>query len=204
MGAIMSIVCFLRAEYHPFRSSPSRVLPWLSLLVFSLIACSGDEQPAARSGTTAINNEQATAIESCSLLTADEVSQVVGRPVVSAQPVPTTKPRYISCEYSGTATEYGPLGSGILMVTVEELGPTYRPRADYYRRQEQELREGATELEFLDGLGTAAMWFDNTLHAIVPGYEVIIADAAPAAASTFTKQHARALMQKALARLPGQ
>jgi hypothetical protein len=162
---------------------------WL-LLAVSLSACTGGEQPAANE-TANVESEAAAsaataAHDPCSLLTPEEVSQVVGAPVEEVERTESAYTSHLTCSYWGAAP---------VSVMVSFWQPGYTPpTADFYRRKEQQVRESYGQVEFVDGLGTAAMWLEEAemLHAVVPGYELIFI--AP-------KAQARLLMEKALAGL---
>lgn len=162
---------------------------WL-LLAVSPSACTGGEQPAANPSANVEGEAAAStataAHDPCSLLTPEEVSQVVGAPVEEVERTESPYTNHLTCSYWGAA----PVS---VMVSFRRPGHT-PPSADFYRRQEQQLRESYDQVEFVDGLGTAAMWLEevNMLHAVVPGHELIIIG---------PKGHARLLMEKALAGL---
>lgn len=159
----------------------------LVFLTASLTACAEEEpqteRPAAAGGSEAT---AAVPIDPCSLLSREEVSQVVGAGVEQLERSESAYTSHHTCSYWGDVP---------LSVMVAALAPTYHPDADHYRSQEQDVRETYQKVEFIDGLGSAAMWLEEAgmLHAVVPGYEVIIVG---------TKPHAMALMETALAHLP--
>lgn len=173
----------------PVLASALRVpVCWL-IVPLSFSACAGGEQPAAEASLENVTSEQspATMMDACALLTSQEVSEVVGAPVQEMERTESSFTDHLICSYWGDAP---------VSVMVDTWRPGYSPpTADFYRRKEKQVRESYQYVEFIDGLGTAGMWLEEAdmLHAVVPGYEVIVIG---------PKEHARVLIEKALVRLP--
>jgi hypothetical protein len=208
---MMKIARFSSAPLERRFGSPAVAVMWPALLSVSLVACGGGGQQSAEEAAGTAERESAAAattaeIDQCSLLTPEEVAETLGFAVGPTERTERTdtggRP---GCIYTS-----GPEARWVLYVMVSSLAQASL-RSDYYRAQEPEEREQAkslgieyTEPEFMDDLGTAGIWREDhkELQAVVPGYRVTITDYTPAEGSTFTRQHARALMEKALARLP--
>jgi hypothetical protein len=145
-------------------------------------------------------------VDPCSLLTAGEVAEVLGVQV-EAQDAPATAASsgFDGCNYSG---------GGILPVVflgVRSLGVPLTP--DFYRDLQPRWREQMLSLggeyvepEYVEGLGTAAIWREDELnyglHAVARGYEVVLNTFQNRDETPFNKQRGIVLMEKVLSQLP--
>jgi hypothetical protein len=167
----------------------------LMVLAAALAACGGgrdaDAPPVASAADVAT-----PMIDPCTLLTTAEVQQELGWTATAATDT-VTMPGRGNCEYASTA------GDRKLWLF---LGPsTSQPSRDHYRMNAESYTKdmGFEEIEFIDDIGSAAMWVPEgrQLTAVVPRYEIQVIDMTAQERANLTLPQARALLQKAMARL---
>jgi hypothetical protein len=190
------------SQRHRARVPALRSLAWLGAVIIFPLGC-GDTNEAV---PQPVEQSAAVAVDPCSLLTAGEVAEVLGVQV-EAQNAPATAGSFgfNGCNYTG---------GGILPVVflgVRSLGVPLTP--DFYRDlqagwREEMLSLGAeyVEPEYVEGLGTAAIWREDELnfglHAVARGYEVMLNTFENRDQTPLNKQRGIVLMEKALSRLP--
>jgi hypothetical protein len=162
-------------------------------LATALAACGGNESAAADTAATSANRAAVEQLpDPCGLLTAEEMEQVVGwRPTEATIDTAGLAGR-TSCQYRNSEKWM------MLMVG----SSTETPDRDHYRENEDYYREtfGFDDYEFLDDVGTTTMWTSGLMTTVVPRYEVTLSEMSGGGSSLALPQ-ARALMEKALARL---
>lgn len=182
-----------------------RSLAWLGAITIFAAGCGDTNADANEAVAQPVEQSAVVAVDPCSLLTADEVAEVLGVQV-EAQDAPATAASFgfNGCNYSD---------GGILPVVflgVRSLGVPltqdfYRDLQPGWREDMQSLGGEYVEPEYLEGLGAAAIWREDELNyglqAVARGYEVVLNtfdwDETP-----FNKQRGIVLMGKALSRLP--
>lgn len=176
------------------------LLTGVFLLLASAIAACGGGESEGRTESGAGNPQQTAAtlaIDPCSLLRQEEVSQALGWAGANARTDTTRIPGMGSCEFAATGQPK--------KLWLHLRPASARPRADQYRADEADQKEslGVEEIQFIDGLGTAAMWVPDfrQLVVAVPSYEVSMMDMSPGNIADLSLEQARGLMNRAIARL---
>ena len=161
-------------------------------LATALAACGGDDAAGAAAAATPARAAAEQLPDPCTLLSPEDVEQVVGwRPTEATIDTAGLAGR-TSCQYRNSEKWM------MLMVG----SSTDTPDRDHYRDNEDYYREtfGFDDYEFIDDVGTTTMWTSGLMTSVVPGYEVTLSDMS-GGDSPLAVSQARALMEKALARL---
>ena len=161
-------------------------------LATALAACVGDDSAGAHVAATPARAAAEQLPDPCTLLTPEEVEQVVGwRPTEATIDTAGLAGR-TSCQFRSSEKWM------MLMVGAS----TEKPDRDHYRENEDYYREtfGFDDYEFIDDVGTTTMWTSGLMTTVVPRYEVTLSDMS-GGDSPLAVSQARALMEKALARL---
>lgn len=161
-------------------------------LATALAACGGDDSAAGDAAATPTPAAAEQLPDPCTLLTPEELEEVVGwRPTEATIDTAGLAGR-TSCQFRSSEKWM------MLMVGAS----TEKPDRDHYRQNEDYYREtfGFDDYEFIDDVGTTSMWTSGLMTSVVPRYEVTLSDLS-GGDSPLALPQARALMEKALARL---
>ncbi|HEX6251972.1 MAG TPA: hypothetical protein VFZ56_11110, partial [Gemmatimonadaceae bacterium] len=137
------------------------------LLAATMVACGGSESAAA-DAEPASGSSGAAAVplpDPCTLLAAGEIEETLGWRVGQMSLDTTLIQGAASCDYQA-----GDRGSLLLMLKPSSSNPD----RDSYRQHEESYREtwGMDDLQFIDDIGSAAVWSEGLLTVAVPGYEI--------------------------------